>query len=70
MTVMLYSSFVEVARDQSSGKLSEEEVVARLKAIVARLPPANYKTATMIIHHLKRLVVTCQPQVSPASAVQ
>ena len=54
MTVMLYPAFVEVAKDQSNHKIDEEEVVARLKAIVDQLPPANLKTAAMIIHHLKR----------------
>lgn len=56
MTVNLYPEFVSVARDQSSGKLSDEEVVARLKVIVDKLPAANLKTAAMIIHHLKRFV--------------
>lgn len=48
----LYPEFVEVARDQS--KLSEEEVVEKLKVIVDKLSPATRKTTAMIIHHLRR----------------
>lgn len=57
MTVRLYPEFVEVAREQSSEKLNTDEVRLKLKSIVEKLPPANYKTAATIIHHLKRFVV-------------
>ncbi|XP_067938057.1 rho GTPase-activating protein 45-like isoform X2 [Watersipora subatra] len=55
LTVALYQSFVDVARDQSSRRIDEEEVIARLKSIVDQLPPANLKTTATIIHHLKRV---------------
>lgn len=56
MTVALYTEFVEIAREQSSGKLAGDELVLRLKRVVEKLPPANFKTAATIIHHLKRCV--------------
>lgn len=54
MTVNLYGAFIELARDQSANRLTDEDVVERLKSIISKLPPANLKTASQIIHHLKR----------------
>jgi len=54
MTVRLYPEFIEVAREHTTGKLTEQECVSKLKHIINSLPPANLKTAAMIIHHLKR----------------
>ena len=38
-----------------SGYVFNQEAIDKLKALVQRLPQANFRTCAYIMHHLKRL---------------
>eukprot|EP00105_Crassostrea_gigas_P014983 XP_011431847.1 PREDICTED: uncharacterized protein LOC105331398 isoform X3 [Crassostrea gigas] len=55
LSFKLYSSFIQVAKDNMGNVLNEEDTVNKLGDLASQLPYSNFKTCAMLIHHLSRI---------------
>ncbi|XP_035827402.1 rho GTPase-activating protein 45 isoform X1 [Aplysia californica] len=55
LTFRLYSDFIHTAKENMSGQLLGDNLVAHLKTLVAKLPSSNLRTCAVLMHHLQRV---------------
>lgn len=55
LSFKMYSSFIQVAKDNMGNVLNEEDTVNKLGDLASQLPYSNFKTCAMLIHHLSRI---------------
>ncbi|XP_023933101.1 rho GTPase-activating protein 45 [Lingula anatina] len=57
ITISLYPELMKLAKEEtgSSGEPADKMVILRLRELVTCLPKANFKTLSVILHHLKRV---------------
>ncbi|XP_062600737.1 uncharacterized protein LOC134262375 isoform X2 [Saccostrea cucullata] len=55
LSFKLYSSFIQVAKDNMGNVLSEDDTVSKLGDLASQLPYSNFKTCAMLMHHLARI---------------
>ncbi|KAL5022399.1 hypothetical protein ScPMuIL_001554 [Solemya velum] len=59
LTFRLYSSFIQIAKENMLGSLDAAETTERLQKTVAQLPFSNHKTCGLLMYHLQRVVSNC-----------
>ncbi|XP_046545544.1 rho GTPase-activating protein 45-like isoform X2 [Haliotis rubra] len=55
LTFRLYSDFIHVAKEHTSGAMSNQKTIEKLSYLVQMLPPSNFKTCAVLMHHLQRV---------------
>ncbi|XP_048256286.1 rho GTPase-activating protein 29-like isoform X3 [Haliotis rufescens] len=55
LTFRLYSDFIHVAKEHTSGVMSSLKTIEKLSYLVRMLPPSNFKTCAVLMHHLQRV---------------
>lgn len=55
LTFKLYQIFIQVAKENMSGGISNEATVERLHDLIDKLPFSNRKTCGVLMHHLQRV---------------
>ncbi|XP_061175377.1 uncharacterized protein LOC133184348 isoform X2 [Saccostrea echinata] len=55
LSFKLYSSFIQVSKDNMGNMLSEDDTVSKLGDLASQLPYSNFKTCAMLMHHLARI---------------
>ncbi|XP_071119563.1 rho GTPase-activating protein 45-like isoform X2 [Haliotis cracherodii] len=55
LTFRFYSDFIHVAKEHTSGVMSSLKTIEKLSYLVRMLPPSNFKTCAVLMHHLQRV---------------
>ncbi|XP_070194646.1 rho GTPase-activating protein 45-like isoform X3 [Littorina saxatilis] len=55
LTFRLYSDFIHTAKENMAGSLLGDKIVERLMSLVRKLPPSNFRTCAVLMHHLHRV---------------
>ncbi|XP_056017736.1 rho GTPase-activating protein 45-like isoform X5 [Ostrea edulis] len=55
LSFKLYSSFIQIAKDNMGNVLNEDETLSKLGDMASKLPYSNFKTCAMLMHHLSRI---------------
>lgn len=55
LTFRMYSEFIHLAKENMAGYLVGDKMVERLAGLVAKLPPCNFRTCAVLMHHLHRV---------------
>ncbi|CAI9736662.1 GTPase-activating 29-like isoform X6 [Octopus vulgaris] len=55
LTFDAYGGFIQTAKEINAGTISGEKIIDKLKELIGQLPPANYKTTSLLISHLRQV---------------
>ncbi|KAK7468187.1 hypothetical protein BaRGS_00036600 [Batillaria attramentaria] len=55
LTFRLYADFIHLAKENMAGYLVGDKMVDRLSSLVDKLPPSNFRTCAVLMHHLHRV---------------